>query len=364
MTSPSIVTGHGRPRPAAFSAVVPVVAFLALAVSPGDRARAGGLPDSWGGSASVGYNTNILGSSRAERLGFETEDPSYYFAINRLEDWQINFGLWSRWNVPSFYKKLRVDVDYERRQIARNPILGLDTWQVTLRQRLRNHNRWFDLALTLEPQVYMRHRGDGGAIPGSPAFRPEAYRGFEAKLDYNHPIGPLQGTAFAGREIRRENRWFRWRNETRDGVGLGARIPARKGIDISPSFEFGSCSSPGDATNRTDRSYREWVTGIFGRVAIASLKGPWVGQVGTRWKFRRYTTGDPLDASRFHRRDRLYSWSARIDRPMGWAVPFLSIEGSGRTVSLPAGATASSDEGEYTATLVRTGIEWEFDRSH
>ncbi len=345
-----------------------IACMCLLAGSAGRSPAFSGAPASWGGSASYGYNTNILSSSYAERAAFDRHDPQYWFVVNRLQDWEVDAGLWARWDVPGLYarRNLRLEIDFDRRQVIHNPVLGLNTWTIALRQRFRNHQRYVDFSFQFEPQVYLRHRGDTAAAPGQPVFRPEAYRDAEARLAYNHTFGAIGAGLFALHDGRREDRWFRWRDESRNAAGISLQSPQVMGFNLSPSFEFGSCRSVGDLLNPVDRSYREEIPGIFaswsGPFANGSGRGPWKVELGGRLKFRTYTTADPLESSRFHRHDLLYSWSVRVARQAGDFSPFVAAEGAGRRVSLPAGATASTDESQYGAALIRLGAEWEMNR--
>jgi hypothetical protein len=40
-------------------------------------------PSAWGGSAGIGYSTNLLSSSRAEMDAFGPDDPHYLFVVDR-----------------------------------------------------------------------------------------------------------------------------------------------------------------------------------------------------------------------------------------------------------------------------------------
>jgi hypothetical protein len=85
---------------------------------------------------------------------------------------------------------------------------------------------------------------------------------------------------------------------------------------------------------------------------------------GVRLKFRTYTTSDPLDAGRYDRKDRIYSWSARVSRVFGVLTPFLQVESAGRRIDLPGALDAADSEGEYDATVMLAGLEWMFERKN
>ncbi len=317
------------------------------------------FPKSWGGSLSFGWDSNLLQSGRTERRAFGTDNPNYLFVVDRIEGWQGSAEIWGRWDLPSFHKKMRMEIGYRRSQWPHVAILGYDRFDLGLRQKLSDGSQ-MDLTLRYEPQVYLRHRVDKDAPFGAPRFRPESYRGTEVGLAYARAVSGIKATVLAGYQVQDENRWFNERDEKMKAAGFSLQIPGGKGISFAPSYEFGRSRSRNKPLATSDRSYRQHATGLRAQSPLPLPGGPWGIIAASQWKFRAYTTNDPSDASRYHRHDRAYSWSVRVDRPAVRVTPFAIVEGAGRMVDLPAGAAANDEDGEYGDTVFLTGIEWQF----
>ena len=316
------------------------------------------LPTSWGGTVAVGYDQNLLSSSRAEESAFGTESESYYFVIDRLNDWQGAIGLWARWDVPSFYRKMRIKMRYQRTEWAHNDILARDAYRIDLRQKLPGGSR-FDLSWRYQPQVYLRHRVDKDAAPGDPRFRPESFRGTKIVLGYSRPLAGLLGTASAWFAEEDRNGWFNERDERALGAGLSVLVPVGDAATLAPFYGFDRSQSRNLPDVGSDRSYFEQIVKLRFRFTWSFAGNDWETALAARWKFRTYTTGDPDDSSRYNRHDQIYGWNLRLAHPGEPITPFIQIEAAGRLVDLPAGADASDEEGEYDDLLVRTGIDWQ-----
>lgn len=313
----------------------------------------------WGGTFSVGWDRNLLQSSRAEERAFRTADPDQWFEIESLDDWRAEFGLRTRWEVPSLYKKLRVEVEARRSEVAGNPILRSDAYAVSLRQKLPRSAR-IDLEVAYAPQIYMRHRRDKDALPGQPVFRPEAYSRLEAELGYTRPVLDVPVTFFGQVDTRRETRWFRERDRTSLGAGVKLDLGLGPALSLQPVFVYAEARSRNRPDLGSDFSHREPSVGMGLRSRPPFPFAPWKLDAGTEWKFRTYLTRDPEDSSRFDRKDLSWWWNVRLARPAGVLTPFVAVEASARRVDLPAGADASTEEGEYDSSWIYGGMEWEF----
>ncbi|MFB3907588.1 MAG: hypothetical protein ACE15D_04205 [Candidatus Eisenbacteria bacterium] len=309
-----------------------------------------------------GWDSNLLSSSTAETRAFDTGGGDSFFAVDRLEDARARAGFWGRWEVPSFYKSLRIEGSYERFEALHESIVGSGVYAIGLRQKLPDGSR-IDLSAAYCPQIYLRHRTNKEALPGEPQFRPEASRQMELEIAHSRPFAGTRLEASIDYETERRIRWFRERDEETWTAGLNVEVPLVSSIDlIGAGFVGGSRTVAPNREPGLDRSHRQAITGLRLSAEPGLPAGPWEMQAGTRWKFRDYTTDDPTDSSRYHRNDRIVSWDVRIGRPMGAFVPFVSYEGSLRRVHLPSGAQSSNEEGEYDDTLISLGVQWEFSR--
>lgn len=320
-------------------------------------------PVACGIGVSFGWDDNLLQSSKAEKDAFEHSSPEALFVIDRLSDWAGRAEAWGRWELPSVYRKLRVEFSYERAQWARTAILGSDRYELDLRQKLPDGST-VDGTLAYVPQTYLRHRVDKKAVAGEPRFRPESFRGYDAELSYQRPLrGALRVQGTLSYEVEDRNHWFDDRDESTTGGELALRIPMGTRLTASPGYGYTKTDGRNDPSIGPDRSHRQHVGSLRLQAASFSGDGPhWVLEGGGKWKFRSYTTPDRQDASRFDRNDLLYSWNVRLARPgNGGITPYVTVEGAGRAVDLPSGADASDEEGEYTDLMIRLGLEWEME---
>ncbi len=315
-------------------------------------------PKSIGGSIEFGYDWNLLGSSTAEKKAFGTDSQDYYFVVDRFDDWQGSIELWGRWDIPSFYKRLRVKARYVRTEWAHESILARDLYRFDLRQKLPDGSR-LDLSARHEPQVYLRHRVDKDAAPGDPRFRPEAVRGTKISLGYTRPVSTITATGSIWYEGEDRNRWFNERDEKTWGAELKVALPVAAGMTLSPAYGLDRSQSRNKPDLGSDRSYNEHLIGLRWTQELSFASSAFEIDLATRWKFRTYSTDNPEDQSRYNRHDRIYGWSMRVARLGKIVTPFMSLQGAGRIVDLPAGADASDEEGEYNDLLVRAGIDWE-----
>jgi hypothetical protein len=314
-----------------------------------------------GGVLAFGYNWNILGSSRAEQDAFDSPSQDYYFRVDRLDDARGDLEFNGRWDLPSFYKSLRLDLSYARMEWAHNSILGSNRYEIAARQKLPGSSQ-VDLTLMVQPQAYLRHRTDKDALPGEPRFRPEAVRRTEIEIAYSRALLASRAGILGGYEIGDRTRWFNERDEKSVSLGVFDRFTVAGDVAVTPRYGFDRTRSRNKPDLGSDRSYREHMLGLA--VDRAWAIGPHSLETGVygRLRLRTYTTSDPTDTSRFDREDRIYNWSLRAAYSMPRISPFFSVEHGGRDVRLPSGADVSDEEGEYIATLARVGIEWQITR--
>ncbi len=310
-----------------------------------------------GGSVAVGYHDNILGSSTAEEAAFGTDDPDYLFVVEHLEDARAEAEIWGQWEIASFYKKLRFELGYRRSEWMRTAILGQDRFEIRMRQKLPDE--WqIDLRARYSPQIYLRHRRDKDAPPGAPAFRPESFEEQDYRAAIGRTIGQIRGSVAYLHAREDRNRWFNERDETIDGTELSILFPLGERIEVEPEYLFASGRSRNEPDLGSDRSYRDHGAALAVSFDLGGTR-PWEIAGSGRLKWREYTTGDPLDESRYHRNDRIYGFGLRASIDMGVIRPFAAAEWGGRIVRLPAGASAADEEGEYESSWIRSGVEWE-----
>ena len=315
-----------------------------------------------GGGVSVGYQQNVLGASGPELDGFRTGSADYLFLIDRVDDERGEVSIWGRWDVPSFYKSIRLEVGYGRTEFVHSKILGRGQFDFSLKQKLPDRS---SLALKLrhEPQVYLRHRVDKDALPGEPRFRPEAVRKTEISLANARSLGSVRGIATVGYSEEDRNRWFNERDERGVYGGLAVEHILANGMTVRPSYEFNRTRSRNHPDLGSDRSYREHAVGFGGDVDLAIHGTDLHAEIAGRMKFRTYTTEDAQDASRYHRHDRMLYAMARITLRLPPLQPYIALEQGGRRVSLPPGAAANDEDGEYNSTFLRVGCDWQVDLS-
>lgn len=328
---------------------------LAAAVAGSAEASSALRPRALGGHIALGYHSNILGSSTSERSAFDAGDPEAFFVVERLDDARAEVGLWGRWDLPSFHKRLRLELGLQRSEWLRTGILGQSRYEIDLRQRLPQD--WaVDFRVRHSPQIYMRHRADKDAPPGAPLFRPEAIAETEIRAALSRALGSARASVAYQRGSEDRTRWFDERDETIDDGMAGLRWEATSSVQVGSEYLFARGRSRNEPDLGSDRSYREHGVSLAvayedaGRLGIA---------VSGRLKWRRYTTADSDDESRYRRRDRIYGVGIRVSFPLASVRPFAAVERSGRLVTLPAGADASDEDGEYASTWIRSGLEWE-----
>mgnify|MGYP000181251460 CR=1 FL=1 len=340
----------------------PGTAFSALLLTVGAGLCSGATlrPDSFGGSFVVGRDANVLSSSDAEKRAFESNSPNAWFEVDRLDDTQGRLALWSRWKLPSFYKTARVGLDYRRSEYRHAEILGRDRFAFDVKQKLPGESV-LDFEASYEPQVYMRHRVDKDAPAGAPRFRPEAYRVLSFGLSHTRPLATeLAFTIGFDRELERATRWFRERERARNEGYLRLTTLMTTGLGLRSKYGYAAANSRNRPDLGSDLGYHEHVLGLGLDAETLRWGGPWQVALDATLKLRHYTTGDRSDTSRFDRDDRTHALSARLTWARRAVAPFLLIEGGGRRIDLPPGATADSDESEYDDSFMASGIAWQF----
>ncbi|MBK8229021.1 MAG: hypothetical protein IPK72_00265 [Candidatus Eisenbacteria bacterium] len=340
---------------------VVVCALLGLGAA---SSQAGLTPDGWGGRVGYGHDSNVLSSSQGERDAFDSGASGYWFQVDRLEDWRANLELWGEWKVKTFAKGMKAELGYRRSQYAHLPILRSDRFDLSLKQKLTKIDV-LSLALTYEPQVYLRHRLDKDAPPGAPLFRPESYRGIGVEVAYARPtLAGRTTTVFSSFESQDESRWFNERDRKRVGVGASMVVPFGP-WSFTPSYEFAGAASRNEPDLGSDFGYREHVVGLRTRLTLGGGTAElptrsWVLGIDGRAKLRGFTTDNPDDTSRYQRDDVSYSFSGRLLWRRGALSPFIGAEYAGRNITLPAGADGSDEEGEYEDGAIGLGLEWEY----
>jgi len=307
------------------------------------------IPDRVGATITGGWEARPIRSSTGEvdpDLG--TGDGRYWFAPT--EDVEGRWQIWSRWRVGD--SKLRFG--YERRDWVDGEIFGREVWSTDLRQKL-GRKMEFKIDVEYSPRIYLRHRSDKDALPGSPRFRPETYRGLEMGASLSKDLGRLTVSALGALDVRDENRWFNERDRVGRGGGVELDYQLDRGSRIRPFYLRMITESKNEPDLGSDRSHREHEWGLR---AIHSLGALTVSGYG-KLSFRSYTTTDPEDTSRFGRKDMIRYFSGRVAwKGNAMWTPFFSIEVSGRSVNK---ATVEIDEvaddGVSDRSLIRFGVD-------
>lgn len=317
-------------------------------------------PRSWGGRLAVGIEQRTAASEEASDPDLGTGDGRFWYA--EVEDARLSLQLWSQWKTRLAGRPMRIEASYERMEWARSPILGQDLFELELRQGVSKRSL-FELALAYTPQIYSRHRIDKDALPGEPQFRPQARRELGAEIGWTHAWrSDFASRLFLDLTLRDESRWFEERDCRRTGAGASCEFPVG-GIDLVPCYEYRVNRSRNEPDLGSDLSYREHLAELRLRHSGAALPGgPYRVELATRWKFRAYTTDDPEDDWRYGRREQIYSMTARVSRPMGWLVPFVSLETYGRAAKT-AVEEAFDEDDDADRTFFLLGVEWERDLS-
>lgn len=334
-----------------------IVGFALLIGPANARAESPVRPTAIGGAVAVGYHDNILGSSTNEELAFRSGSPGYLFIVDRLDDTRSEVEIWGRWEFPSFYKKARIEVGYQRSEWIHTPILGQDRYRISVRQKLPRDLQ-FDLRVRHKPQVYLRHRLDKDAPPGLPAFRPESVRETEVQTTFSRAFGSMRASAAYLHSVEDRNQWFNERDERGDAALFGLKIPFAGAFTFSSEFLVARGRSRNEPDLGSDRSYREQGPSL-GIAVDGGTDDSWQIAASGRLKWRRYTTDDAQDESRYRREDQISGVGLRASTAIGSVRPFAAIEWSGRRVDLPPGAGAADEDGEYESTWIRSGLEWE-----
>jgi hypothetical protein len=358
MMAPQAILRPGRAR-----VLLSISLLSLLAIGPLIRSAEAGStvlrPVALGGSLFAGWHKNVLGASRAEQDAFANGDPGYFFVVDRLNDWVIGGEAWARWNLPSVYRTVRLDLGVQQREWAGLSILGWDRFDLDLKQKLPARSA-FRFRMGYEPQVYLRHRRDKDAGFGQPAFRPEAYRGLDLEARYQRPLaGDLNLTLLVNYESRNETKWFEERSRKRRGAGLEIVIPLGGSASVKPGYEYGRIRSRNRPDLGSDQSSREHVPSMRLKFESRILGEPLTLDAGGKMKFRSYTTDNRDDASRYHRRDRSYYWSVKLSRPSPPLSPFLKVERDGRAINVPLKPDSANEDGAYNALKIWAGVDWE-----
>jgi hypothetical protein len=266
-------------------------------------------------------------------------------------------ALWAQWKCRIAGQRGRLELGYERQEWAQSRILGHSIYDVELRQNVTARSR-FEFDLEYAPQIYLQHRLDKDAPPGAPWYRPQAFSELEMEFGYHWQQGTrLEPVVFATYSVRDEQAWFNERDRRRVGLGAAMGFPLGA-VWLEPAYEFRGSRSRNVPNLGSDLSYNEQVADFRLRAEWVHLAGPWHLEARMRWKFRRYTTDDAEDERRYRRHDEIYYWMVKLRRAGVQVTPMLSLEASGRWVSVPDDEDTIDEAGEVDRTLLRLGVEW------
>lgn len=356
-----VLRGRRPSRPAGGAFLTALAVALSLGAAAGGAA-ADLRPESVTAACGVGYDSNLLDASDAERLAFEQEDPGTLFAVNRMQDYFLELGLEAEWPMgrPLGWKT-KLDARYERAQFLHNPIKSQDELRLRLQARSRAGTR-VALGATHRPQVYTRHRADRDALPGMPVFRAETHRRWGVELRAEQPVGArtsLMATLEAG--WRDYCRTFGERDRHTLGFSAGASWRARSRIEGGADLGYHRAWSRNRPDSETDYAYREWELGPWLRLrsdaglADVTLRGVWA--------WRRYLSPDPEDWDHHGRRDRMLGFELVAGRAVTEQMRLdVSYAARQRTAQLPTGVALEFDEeGAFSEGVVRTALTWQWE---
>lgn len=333
-----------------------LLVFLSSLAAATTECRAWPAPDTWGGDVSAGYDRRDHARSWQGDPNLGTGDARFWYAKPVDAGGQVD--VWGRWKYKLAGQSQRAHLEYQHFAWAEGAILAHDVFGGQIQHKLGGTAR-IEGSAELVPRRYVRHRLHKSASPGEPRYRPESYSKLDLDLRLAHAFIPaLEYELGVFSEARDESRWFDERDRTGVGGAVGLNWSFGEQSRFEPAYAY-TTTDPEHSIAGTDLGQREHEVAWAVRTGVLGFGGPWKVDLTNTWQFRRYRTGDPGD-SRYHRRDRIYSWSAKVRRVMPIWAPFLAAESGGRWVSAPGIADAAEDDGAAERTLIRLGVEWEY----
>src|SRR5262245_15758638 len=117
------------------------------------------------GRFSIGYDSNLLDASAADRAAFASGNPKDFFVVNAMEDEFIEGQARCVLRFQKLAARPSLKLGYERRQYVDNPVKSSDRYSLDAVARLGARTR-ATLAVDFQPTLYLRHRRDDYAQPG------------------------------------------------------------------------------------------------------------------------------------------------------------------------------------------------------
>jgi len=306
----------------------------------------------------VGYDSNLLDASDAERSAFASHDPNSFFVVNSMDDMFLDGELGAQWRLSHGGARPALGLRYERKQYLRNPIRSENRFTLGSNVRPFSNTR-LDLGLDYTPETYARHRADVDALPGEPVFRAEVYRKTQGDFQVTQSVSKATSIGLGAEgEFRDDKAPFDARDRWLAGGNLGVSqaIPGHLWIQgVGGYRRTWSRNEPGVPT---DLSNREW----FVRPALGGnlnpLRSTFKLEVELAW--RDYTSPDPADANHFGRRDQRGELVFELSRSIAGVGSETRLSHTWWSSNIP---DATQDDNAYIDTEIRTGLVWTWDRA-
>lgn len=347
-----------RPRRGPF--LGSLLALLALGFGTGAGAHL--HPQRVEASVGIGYDTNLLNASAAERRAFEENDPQAFFSVNRMEDlfWIGMIAAdWKLGRPLGLKSKLRAR--YERTQFLYNPIKSEDGYGLALQTKMDRRTR-VAFQLGLRPQVYGRHRMDKDAQPGQPQFRAEVHRRWDAGVGVRRALGRRwEAEAELVGSVKDYNGLFNERDRRRVGISAGMGWLANRTLELRFEGGFRRTWSRNKPDLGKDLSCREWIAEPrirFGGLAVFSEL-----EVALGLTWRRYTSEDPGDWNHCGRHDLMRDLLVRLARSLSASTALtMTYAARWRKARLDSGLSVDYDEdGSFSENVFTGGLNWRWE---
>ncbi len=309
-------------------------------------------------SLRVGYDSNLLNASDAERVAFDQDAPDALFVVNRMQDTYWLAGLSGEWGlgrVAGMKSKLRVR--YERIQFTYNPIKSEDSYGLGVQVRPSASTRVV-LDGRYRPQVYGRHREDKDALPGAPVYRAEVHERWDLSLGIRTLARQWVLSAEAEGSWRGYNQPFHERDRRRGSLMAGASRLGIRGLVPTLRVSYRRSRSRNEPDLGKDLSYREWILdpslGVTAFARLAVLDG------AVRMAWRRYTSDDPEDWNHWGRDDFFGEARLRFSRAVSSSITAdLAYAYRWRTAHLDSDQSIDYDEeGSFSEYIYSGGLTY------
>jgi predicted glycosyltransferase len=338
-----------------------VMLSLALATAAG----ADLTPQRLAGTLAVGYDSNLLDASDAERRAFDDEDPDAFFVVDRMEDIFLSGAIEADWKLRrllGWRSKLRAR--YERIQYLYNPIKSTDHYALALQTKPGRDTR-IAVRVGHRPQIYGRHRRDKDALPGDPIYRAEVHRRWDLGAEWRQAVSQRWRLAaeVAG-TLKDYGEAFEERDRRRVGFATEIDWLARRRVVLGLRGRLRRSWSRNEPDLGRDLSYREW--GLEPRIRFTDLAAPsgvaliseLEFSLGVSW--RRYTSDSPEDWNHFRRKDRFGNLGVQLTRTVSNTTAFtISYIGRWRQAQLDSGQAIDYDEeGSFSESVIASSLTW------